>query len=204
MGKLEVEDIHGDVQDIGSKVQIVDGTVQDVQDVRKMLPDPRSLLYTHAYVARMLGTRQAPGYFTHLLHFDERNFRLVVSNGAFLLLHPSVQNAHPATHVGNRHAWLLDYMLRDVGTVVPQRLWSLAATSDAQRYGTAQLNMPIFFVQRDRTTIGLPLNQAASGDCSALLNARHPAPVGLRHTAFIRIMVSIFTPHHSSYEQLCE
>ena len=116
---------------------------------------------------------------------------LVVSNGQFLLLHPAVQNAHPTTLVGNRHAWLLDYMLRDVGTVVPQRLWTPSATSDAQRYGTVPLNMPIFFVQRDRATLGLPLNQAASGNCSALLNARHPAPVGLRHTTFIRIMVSI-------------
>ena len=204
LGKLEIEDIHGDVQGISKKARIVHGAVKDVRDVGKMPPDPRSLLYTHGYVARMLGTRQAPGYFTQLLHFDERNFQLVVSNGAFLLLHPAVQNAHPTTHVGNRHAWLLDYTLRDVGTVVPQRLWSLAATSDAQRYGTAQLNMPIFFVERDRTTLGLPLNQAASGNCSGLLNARHPAPVGLRHTAFIRIMVSIFTSRHSSYEQLCE
>jgi hypothetical protein len=149
-------------------------------------------LYTHGYIARMLGTMQAPGYFTHLLHFDERNFQLVVSNGAFLLLHPTPQNVHPITYIGNRPAWLLDYMLRDVGTVVPQRLWAPAANSDAQRYGTVPLNMPIFFVQRDHTTIGLPLNQAASGQCPALLNARHPAPVGTCHTTSIRIVVSIF------------
>jgi hypothetical protein len=146
---------------------------------------------------------QAPGYFTHLLRFDERVFQLDVSNGAFLLLHPAVQNVHPITYIGNRPAWLLDYLLRDVGTVVPQCLWSPTATSDAQRYGSVPLNMPIFFVHRDRTTLGLPLNQAASGDCSALLNGRLPAPVGCCHTTFIRIMVSIF-PSRSSYEQLCE
>jgi hypothetical protein len=146
----------------------------------------------------MLGTMQAPGYFTHLLRFDERVFQLVVSNGAFLLLYPALQNVRPITYIGNRLAWLLDYMLRDVGTVVSQRLWSPAAASDAQRYGTVPLNMPIFFVQRDRT-LGLPLNQAVSGDCSALLNARLPAPIGLGHTTIIRIMVSIF-PSHSSYE----
>ena len=192
----KVEDIHGDVQDIDSKVQIVDKKVQDVQndaqDVDKKVEDVISLLYTHGYVARMLGTTQAPGYFAHLLHFEESKFRLVVSNGEFLILHPAVQNVHPITHVGNRPAWLLDHMSSDVGMVVPQRLWSPAATSDAERYGTAQLNMPIFFVQRDRATLGLPLNQAASGNCSALLNARLPAPVGLYHTTFIRIMVSIF------------
>jgi hypothetical protein len=140
----------------------------------------------------MLGPTQAPGYFTHLLRFDERVFPLVVSDGPFMLLHPALQNVRPITFIGNRLAWLLDYMLRDVGTVVSQRLWSPAATSDARRYRTVPLNMPIFFVQRDRTTLGLPLNQAASGDCSALLNARLPAPVGHCHTTFIRIMVSIF------------
>jgi hypothetical protein len=151
----------------------------------------------------MLGTVQAPRYFTHLLRFDERNFELVVSNGAFLLIHPVVQNVHPITYIGNRPAWLLDYTLRDVGTVVPQTLWSPPTTADAQRYGTVPLNMPIFFIQRDRTTLGLPLNQAASGNCSALLNARHPAPVGNCHTTFIRIMVSM-SRSRPSYEQLCE
>jgi hypothetical protein len=125
----------------------------------------------------MLGAVQAPRYFTQLLRIDERYMQLVVQNRAFWLLHPSR---------------LLDYMLRDVGTVVSQRLWSPAATSDAQRYGTVPLNMPIFFVQRDGRTLGLPLNQAASGNCSALLNAHLPAPVGQQHTTFIRILVSIF------------
>jgi len=137
----------------------------------------------------MLGATQAPGYLTDLLRFDERSVQLVVSNGSFFLLHPAVQNVHPITHIGNRPAWLLDYMLRNVGTVVSQRRWSPTATSDAQRYSTVPLNMPIFFVQRDRTTIGLPLSRAASGDCSALLNPRLPAPVGQCYTTFIRIMV---------------
>ena len=134
---------------------------------------------------------QAPKYFSRLLRFDERFFQLVVSNGAFLLLHPALQDVRPLTFIGNRLAWLLDYMLRDVGTVVLQCLWT-AATADAQRYATAPLKMPIFFLQRDGTTLGLPLNQAASGDCAALLNPRLPAPVGLSNTTFIRILVSIF------------
>ena len=151
----------------------------------------------------MLGPMQTPGYFSHLLRCNERNFQLVFSNGAFFLLHPAVQNVHPITYLGNRPAWLLDYYLRDVGTVVSQRLWAPAATADAQRYGTVPLNMPIFFIQRDYTTMGLPLNQAAAGHCAALLNARLPAPVGTCHTTFIRIMVSIFSSRFS-YDQLCE
>ena len=149
-------------------------------------------MYTNGYISLTLGAEQAPGYFTHLLHFNEHHFQLAVSNDAFLLLHPALQNVHPITYLGNRPAWLLDYMLRGVGTVVQQRRWSPAATADAQRYGTAPLNMPIFLLQRDRTTLGLPLNQAASGDCTALLDPRLPAPVGQCSTTFIRIMVSIF------------
>jgi hypothetical protein len=151
----------------------------------------------------MLGADQAPRYFTHLLSFDERDCQFVVSNGAFLLLHPAPQNVRPITYPGNRPAWLLDYTLRNVGTVVQQRRWTPSGTADAQRPCTVPLNLPIFFVQRDRMTLGLPLNQAASGDCSALLNPRLPAPLGQSQTTFIRIMVNIF-PIRSSYEQLCE
>ncbi|KAF8494393.1 hypothetical protein F5888DRAFT_1636100 [Russula emetica] len=178
----KVEDVR-DVHDVGNgnKVQGVDDRVQGIGI-------DRFLLYTHGYIARMLVTMQALGYFIHLLRFDERDFQLVVSNRAFLLLHPALQNVRPVTCIDDRLAWHLDYMLRDVGTVVPQRLWSPAAIPDAQRYGTVPLNMPIFLVQSDRTRLGLPLNQAASGDCSALLNARLPAPVGQCHTTFIRIM----------------
>ena len=150
-------------------------------------------MYTHGYISLTLGAEQAPGYFTHLLHFNEQGFQLVIApNRAFLLLHPALPNVRPVTYFGNRPAWLLDYMLRNVGTVVQQRLWTPAATSDAQRYGNAPLEMPIFFLQRDRTTLGLPLNQAAGGDGAALLNPRLPAPIGQRSTTFIRIMVSIF------------
>jgi len=144
----------------------------------------------------MLGAQQAPRYITHLLQVDERNIQLVVLNGVFWLLHPAVQNVHPATHIGNRPAWPLDYVLRAIGTVVPQHLYVPAATSDAQRYGTVPLNMPIFFIQRDGVTLGLPLNQAATGNCSALLNAHLPAPVVPRHTTFIRILVSISQVTH--------
>ena len=117
--------------------------------------------------------------------------QVVVSNGAFLLLHPAVQGVRPVTHINKLPAWILDFVMRDVGTIVPQRLWTPTATSDAQRYGTVPLNMPIFFVHTDFMTLGLPLSQAAAGACSTLLHARHPAPVGDRHTTFIRIMVSI-------------
>ena len=75
-----------------------------------------------------------------------------------------MQNVHAITYIGNRPAWLLDYMLRDVGTVrvVLRRFWFPTTTTDAQRYGTVPLNFSL-----DRTTLGSPLNQAAWRDCSA-------------------------------------
>ncbi|SRR5258707_10907972 len=110
----------------------------------------------------------------------------------FWLLYPGVQEVHPTTYINNRPAWLLDYEVRNVGTVVQQGLWTPASASDNQRYGTVPLNMPIFFVQRDGRTLGLPLNQAAAGNCAALQNARAPAPVGQCSTTTIRILVSLF------------
>jgi len=146
-------------------------------------PTPRDILYTHGHIVRMLGTVQAPGYFTQLLRIDERFMQIIVRNRAFWLLNPYCP---------------FDHMLRDVDTVVSQRLWSPAATSlaYAQLYGAVPpLNMPIFFVQRDGTTLGLPLNQAASDNCSGLLNDAYlSAPVGEKHTSdspdttFIRIL----------------
>ena len=132
----------------------------------------------------------APRYITRILHFNEHDIQLVASNGAFLLIHPAVQGVHPITYFNNRPAWLLDYMVRNVGTVVPQRLWTPSSPADAQRYANVPLLMPIFFVLNG--TVGLPLNQAAAGDCAALLNAHLRAPVGDRSTATIRITVSIF------------
>ena len=143
----------------------------------------------------------APGYITHLLHFNERDIQLVVSNSAYFLIHPTVQSVHPITYLNNQPAWLLDYIVRNVGTVVPQRLWSPLSSTDAQRYATVPLHMPIFFVLNG--TVGLPLNQAAAGDCAALLNARQPAPVGDRNTTNIRIMVSILSEVAHLMKQLC-
>ena len=147
----------------------------------------------------------APEYITHVLHFNEHDIQLVASNGAFLLIHPAVQNVHPITYIntasGNRPAWLLDYIVRNIGTVVPQRLWTPSNPADAQRYATVPLHMPIFFVMNG--TVGLPLNQATAGDCAALLNARQLAPIGDRSTTTIRITVSIFTEDAHLMKQLC-
>lgn len=156
----------------------------------------RDYLYTHSYIARTLEPRDAAQYFTRLLHVDERSLQPIFSQdwpNAFFITSPQVQNAAPAIRVEGRPAWLLDYLLQNYGTVVPQRIWSPGTPSDAQRYNNVSLNMPIFFVNNDRRTLGLRLVNAAAGDCMSLLNARSTAPVGNCHTTSIRIKVSVST-----------
>jgi hypothetical protein len=161
----------------------------------------RDLLHTDGYVARTLGPRDTPQYFTRLLRVDERFLQPTASSDwpdAFFMTNPAITNAYPSVYIANRPAWLLDYLVRHYGTVVPQRIWSPGSPSDAQRYNNVVLNMPIFFVQSDRKTLGLQLVHAAAGDSMRLLNAHAPAPVGSCHTTSIRIKVGVFHRRTSS------
>ena len=157
----------------------------------------RDLLYTDGYISQMLGTMnsgtmEAALYFTRLLRFDERLLRLFFSRelGTFFITHPTVQLAPPSNTIDERPVWLLDYIIRNYGTVVPQRLWIPATTEDAERFKNVS-NMPIFFVRNDCKTLGLRLLQAGADNCAGLLNARVPAPMGPPHTTCIRVKVRV-------------
>ncbi|KAH9955293.1 hypothetical protein BC827DRAFT_1271823 [Russula dissimulans] len=154
-------------------------------------PSTRDLLYTHGTIARTLGARDAALYFTRLLRVDERALQPLFHHEwpeAFFTNSPTVPSAYPSVYTpSNRPAWLLDYVVRNYGTVVPQRIWSPGTAADAQRYNNVALNMPIFFVHNDRMTLGLQLVSAAAGHCVGLMNGRATAPVGTCHTTSIRI-----------------
>jgi hypothetical protein len=140
----------------------------------------------------MLGAREAPSYFTRLLQFGEHHLQLYLTpeTMAFFITSPAVQHAPYTIHLFNRPAWLLDYRVRDYGTVVPQTIWTPATPGDAQRYCNVP-KMPIFFVFGDRTTLGIRLTEAAEGRCEGLLNGQAPAPVGDCSTIQIRVKVSV-------------
>jgi hypothetical protein len=148
-------------------------------------------------LAQMFGPEGAALYFARLLKVDVRSLRPTMSQEwphAFFITSPTVQNAPPSSlPINGRPAWLLDYTIRHVGTVVPQYLWPLGNTSsDTPRHANVSLNMPIFFVGDDRVSLGLPLPVAvAEGDRAPLLGAGSAAPVGNGSTAYIRIDVSI-------------
>ncbi|KAI9511236.1 hypothetical protein F5148DRAFT_1281043 [Russula earlei] len=150
----------------------------------------RDLLYTHGNIARAFGAQDAAEYFTRLLRIDEHFCHLSFAHNGpetFFVTWPTVPSAHPSVLIANRPAWLLDYLVRNYGTVVPQGIWSPANPADAQRYNNVPLNMPIFFVHNDRRSLGLPVTSANAGNCMGLLNAHATAPVGECHTTYIRI-----------------
>jgi hypothetical protein len=140
----------------------------------------------------MSGALGAAQYFTRLLQFDERRLQLIFPRGpgAFFIIGPTVQNAQPI-YIAGRPAWLLEYILRNYGTVVPQRIWAPANAADARRFCNVLLNMPIFFVRDDGRALGLKLVEAALGNCAGLRNAHAPAPIGDCHTTSIRLNVSV-------------
>ena len=145
-------------------------------------------------IAQTFGPENAAEYFSRLLRMNARSLQPVGFQewpNAFFITGLAVQNAPPpSVHIDGQPAWLLDYAIRQVGTVVPQRIWSAQNPYDAQRYGIVPLNMPIFFVHKYRVNVGLPQPTAAGGDCSMLLGADGVAPIGDCSTMFIRINVS--------------
>ncbi|KAF8269609.1 hypothetical protein EI94DRAFT_933785 [Lactarius quietus] len=153
---------------------------------------PMPDLYIDGMIAQMFKPEGAAAYFARLLQVDPRTLRDHLFDGsvtgwstAFLLRTP-VPHSHPFTAIRGQPAWLLDFAIRHVGTVVQQRIW--APQNEAQRHAHAPLNMPIFFVLNDiKVTLGVPILSAAAHDYMTLRGAGYPAQVGECSTTFIRI-----------------
>lgn len=153
-------------------------------------------LYIDGNIAQMFSPAGAVQYFARLLGVDSRSLRPTLSQEqphAFFITSQAVyagaQGAHPSHAIDGRP---LDYAISQAGTIIPQRLWSPTNATDALRFANLSLNMPIFFVRNDRTTMGLPLTRAIEpwGAHETLLCAGDMAPVGNCSTTYIRIDVS--------------
>ncbi|KAI0287075.1 hypothetical protein BC826DRAFT_889085, partial [Russula brevipes] len=82
----------------------------------------------------------------------------------------------------------IDYVVRDTGSVIPQQIWHPRKLSDTQRYvHHEQLRPPIFFVHRSGADLGIPLTEAAAGNCMHLRGADQVASVGTSTHTQIRI-----------------
>jgi hypothetical protein len=149
-------------------------------------------------ISQTFGPECATQYFARLLRMDATSIRPTESQEwpyAFTITTPMAQNTPPSILIDGQPAWLLDYVVRAIGTVVPQHIWSAQSPSDVKRYGNVALNMPVFFVHKDLVNHGIPLLRAAAGDCTMLLGLGTAAPVRNCSTTYIRINVSI-SPRH--------
>ena len=148
-------------------------------------------LLVDGYIAYTFTPQVAEVYLTYLFKVDPKRVQAFgVHNwpGAFFVADPPMNHCRPQ-HIGNgRYAWLLDYVIRRGGSVVPQQLWSPQGQGDWRRYvEQALLHIPVFFVNMDGS-LGVPVSHAAAGQMS-LRDAHEPAPLGDRTTTKIRISV---------------
>ena len=146
------------------------------------------------YISQMFDPRVADEYHVSLLRREPGQIQLetdVAGTGAFLATPP------PGSTSG-QHGWVVDYAVKDTGPVIRQKLWAPKKSSDKLRWvDHEQLHPPIFFIHKNGRDLGLPLKEAAGGNCMRLRGAEEAAPVGSRAHAQIRINVSLISGVHS-------
>jgi hypothetical protein len=139
------------------------------------------------YISQMFGPQDAEEYHHSLLRRGPGPIQLqadVAGTGAFLATPPPGQTF-------GQHSWVVDYAVRETGPVIRQKIWAPKKESDKQRWvGHEQLHPPIFFIHNNGRDLGLPLKDAAGGDCMRLRGAEEAAPVGSSAHAQISINVS--------------
>jgi hypothetical protein len=150
----------------------------------------KDFLYIDGYIARMVGPWDAERYFEHLIRFDVRPLRLIIILGNSIIVRPAVKHAQPSTDITDRRELLLDFLLHDYGTVVPQRMLKFSL-----KHQVRVQNMRVFFVHGENRMLGLPLAYAAGGKCK-VLNGRALAPVRNGHTTRLHIRVSVSKVAH--------
>ena len=140
-------------------------------------------LFIDGYIAQMFGPPDAEAYFAvSLLKREPRHIQWHIDvTGAFLA-------APPPELAGDRDDWVIDYVVRSAGPVIQQRIWAPKKSSDKVR--RVDLDPPIFFIQKNGRDLGLPLVEAAGGNCMSLRGAEEETPVGPSAHAQIRINVS--------------
>ncbi|KAI0280638.1 hypothetical protein BGY98DRAFT_312381 [Russula aff. rugulosa BPL654] len=136
------------------------------------------------YISQMFDPQVADEYHVSLLRREPGQIQLetdVAGTGAFLATPP------PGPTSG-QHGWVVDYAVKDTGPVIRQKIWAPKKSSDKLRWvDHEQLHPPIFFIHKNGRDLGLPLKEAAGGNCMRLRGAEEAAPVGSRAHAQIRI-----------------
>ena len=148
-------------------------------------------LLIDGYIATMFGPRDTETYHSILLRREPRllqPYNLTGYPGIFFANPPLRPDLDPRQQ---QTPWVIDYTVLNQGTVIKQQIY-------VPRIQLESLRPPIFFVHRNGG-LGLPLNQAAGGDCMSLQGASHLTPLGACSThAQIRINVSLTIVVHIS------
>jgi hypothetical protein len=146
-------------------------------------------LWVDGYLAHMFGPQAAEEYHASLLRRESRHINWQTQRSGFSLFFFA---AAPATDgPGPVQQWIIDYLRKDTGLVIPQQIWAPRNRSDARRYvDNEQLHPPIFLVHSNSGDLGFPLTDVAAGNCMSLRDANQTAPVGPGVHAQIRINVS--------------
>jgi hypothetical protein len=151
-----------------------------------------SQVLVDGYVAHCFTPRHAERYFLWLLKGipipSYPASQVPGSESAFFFV-TSVPRHIPSQFPGHPR-WVLDRRMVYKGTVVPQTLWAPHTITDKRHHvEEAELQLPIFFEYTDGR-LGLPLEAAAAGRCHGLKDSQNFAPLGMKSTTHIRIVVS--------------
>jgi hypothetical protein len=157
---------------------------------------------TDGYISYTFGPQNAEGYIARLFSVDAPSIQAIRQGDAFYAFNHPSYGIPPAVSLYGRDAWLLDFaVIRSIGSVVPQQLWSPQGQGDRRRYvDQAQLRMPIFFINRDGS-LGVPVMDAAAGNMQ-LRGVHLPPQLADKSTVKLRISVctrSLRISHHLPY-----
>jgi hypothetical protein len=152
-------------------------------------------LLVDGFISRTFGSRDTEKYLNLLLQEPRSsNFlqrcRILCGKGAWYITRNSnlVQGLSPGFLP--QAVSLLDYIVTDNGTVVPQIRWTPHTVTDIRQHvEEAVLQLPIFFVNRNGG-LGFRLPDTLRGCDRELRNAYDPASLGSKSTTHIRINVS--------------
>jgi hypothetical protein len=148
---------------------------------------PRMDFCIDGYIAYTFSPKNAVQFLTRLLGSNVWTIYLTVFQEgprAFFIRGPLPTKGRP-----------LDYVISDVGTVVPQRMWSSSQRNSMDVGGLedGSQSMPIFFVLNHRLTVGLPLGRDITAGGCELENAYDTVLVGGVSTLVVRINVVSFS-----------
>ncbi|KAI9510125.1 hypothetical protein F5148DRAFT_640665 [Russula earlei] len=151
--------------------------------------DSQQIIQSHllidGYIAHMFGPQDAEAYHASLLRTEPRLIQWHASGSEFL---GHFFAAPPAGLESHQQDWVIDLATKDTGLVIPQQIWAPRKPSDAQRYVYhEQLRPPIFFIHKDGESLGIPVTEAAAGNCMHLRGADQAAAVGPTNHTQIRI-----------------